>query len=78
MVATSRDGSDRADGEGRLARISSLRRVWISGWVARRCVPHVNDEDVVSCLQSSAIAKSSIEVRLKGTRAYPAARKVNN
>ena len=40
-------------GEGRLALISSLSRVWISGWVARRYDPHVSAEEVVSCLERS-------------------------
>ena len=38
------------DGEGRLLRISSRRRVWTSGCLARRYEPHVKAEEVVSWL----------------------------
>ena len=60
-------------GEGRLALISSLSRVWISGWVARRYDPHVSAEDVVSCLGRSV----KFLVRMRWV-VYPAARKVNS
>jgi hypothetical protein len=36
--------------EGTASRISSLRRVWMSGWFARSQVVHVKAEDVVSWL----------------------------
>jgi hypothetical protein len=47
MIARSTSGP----GFGGIAiRISSRRRVWISGWVDKRKAVHVNAEDVVSWL----------------------------
>lgn len=50
MLARSSVLSQAVEGEGRLLRISSRRRAWIEGLMARRCVAHVNAEEVVSCL----------------------------
>ena len=52
-VAMSMFEFEVVDGEGRLLRISSRRRVWISGCLARRYDPHVNAEEVVSWLDIS-------------------------
>src|ERR1700710_2228596 len=46
--ARSKVASDAASRVGILERISSRRRVWISGWEARRYITHVKAEDVVS------------------------------
>jgi hypothetical protein len=46
------------EGEGRLARISKRRRVWIDGCFERRYVPHVKAEDVVSWLQGSVLSSA--------------------
>jgi hypothetical protein len=48
MLAWSTLGSDPLVGEGRLERISSLSRVCASGWEAKRYVPHVRADEVVS------------------------------
>lgn len=48
MVAISISGSNLVDGVGRLLLISSRRRSWISGCLARRYDPQVRAEEVVS------------------------------
>lgn len=50
MLARSMPGSDAADGDGRFVRISSRRRDWMSGCLARRWVAQVKADDVVSWL----------------------------
>jgi hypothetical protein len=67
-AARSKLGSEAAEMEGSLARISSRSCSWISGCVERRYAAQVNADEVVSCLGGLALESS---LRIKGRARTP-------